>query len=187
MPPDPKLRRAKFREIARDIIATDRHNRKYGITQDLAGTITRALEKAYRQGHEEALLSGAPGGGGEIGPSSVVPEGVEWIMIPPRPRSAFWTICLRTFGKNVVCSSDKVAVLEWLPREGRWLYRKADCLPELAALIHEYFRQICRILLTRLQIEVRLMGPLVASPNPVIFSPFAVPMANASTASFGRC
>ena len=57
----------------------------------------------------------------------------------------------------------------------------------LTALIHEYFRQICRILLTRLQIEVRLMGPLVASPNPVIFSPFAVPMANASAASFGRC
>ena len=70
---------------------------------------------------------------------------------------------------------------------GFLLYQHGESPPLLTALIHEYFRQICRILLTRLQIEVRLMGPLVASPNPVIFSPFAVPMANASAASFGRC
>ena len=57
----------------------------------------------------------------------------------------------------------------------------------LAVLNHEHFRQIRHILLTRLQIEIRLMGPLITSPGPVIFSLFAVSMANASAASFGRC
>ena len=47
--PDPR-RKARFREIARDIVAKDRYNRKYGIAVDTAGAIAQALERAYRDG-----------------------------------------------------------------------------------------------------------------------------------------
>ena len=57
----------------------------------------------------------------------------------------------------------------------------------LAALIHEYFRQIRRILLTRFQIEAHLTLLLVTSLYPVIFSLFTMPMTNVSAASVGRC
>ena len=45
--PDPR-RKARFREIARGIVAKDRYNRKYGIAVDTAGAIAQALERAYR-------------------------------------------------------------------------------------------------------------------------------------------
>src|SRR3546814_20205263 len=47
--PDPR-RKARFREIARGIVAKDRYNRKYGIAVDTAGAIAQALERAYRDG-----------------------------------------------------------------------------------------------------------------------------------------
>ena len=65
--------------------------------------------------------------------------------------------------------------------------RQAAKIGELTAIIHEYFRQIHRVVLTRFQIDARLMRTLVTSPGPVIFSLFAIPLANASAASFGRC
>ena len=43
--PDPR-RKARFREIARGIVAKDRYNRKYGIAVDTAGAIAQALEHA---------------------------------------------------------------------------------------------------------------------------------------------
>ncbi|WP_292069742.1 hypothetical protein [Mesorhizobium sp.] len=49
VPADP-YRKAKFREIARSIVAKDRYNRKYGLAVDTAGAIAGALERAYRQG-----------------------------------------------------------------------------------------------------------------------------------------
>ena len=53
VPPDP-YRKARFREIARGIVAKDRYNRKYGIAVDTAGGIANALERAYRDGVHDA-------------------------------------------------------------------------------------------------------------------------------------
>ncbi|RUX94662.1 hypothetical protein EOA25_30035 [Mesorhizobium sp. M2A.F.Ca.ET.040.01.1.1] len=93
VPADPH-RKAKFREIARSIVAKDRYNRKYGLAVDTAGAIAGALERAYRQG----LAGSQPdrqlqGRNSETGP-------LDWALIPPRPRNAFWSICLATFGHD---------------------------------------------------------------------------------------
>ena len=45
--PDP-WRKARFREEARDIVAKDRYDRKYGRAVDTVGAIARALERAYK-------------------------------------------------------------------------------------------------------------------------------------------
>jgi hypothetical protein len=84
-PPDP-IRKIRFREAAREIVAKDRHNRKYGYAVDTAGAIARAMERAYRQGFTDAH-SKAPA------PLETVAEttdsAIEWVLIPPRPRMGF--------------------------------------------------------------------------------------------------
>lgn len=92
---DPR-RKVRFREAARDIVARDRNDRKYGLAVDTAGAIARALERAYRQGYEDAQ-SDPP-----IGLSEPVDEdgALDWVMIPPRPRTAFWTLCLFALGRE---------------------------------------------------------------------------------------
>jgi hypothetical protein len=92
-PPDPR-RKARFREIARAILAKDRSDRKYGLTVDTAGAIAQALERAYRDGVRDGPAA-----------QSTVPEQsdtgpVEWALIPPRPRDAFWSICLSILGSE---------------------------------------------------------------------------------------
>ena len=79
--------------MSRDIVAKDRHDRKYGMAVDTAGAIARALERAYRQGFEDHQ-SGRPSQSQE--PAQDGP--LDWALIPPRPRSAFWSICLFTLG-----------------------------------------------------------------------------------------
>lgn len=59
VPADPH-RKAKFREIARGIVAKDRYNRKYGLAVDTAGAIAGALERAYRQGLAGSRLDRQP-------------------------------------------------------------------------------------------------------------------------------
>lgn len=93
-PPSDPYRKARFREIAREIVAKDRYNRKYGLSVDTAGAIANALERAYREGTHD----------GERGPAPVAvqPDSgpLEWALIPPRPRDAFWTICLFTLSRG---------------------------------------------------------------------------------------
>lgn len=90
-PPDPR-RKARFREIARAIVAKDRSDRKYGFTVDTAGAVAQALERAYRDGVRD----------GPAAPVAVSEQSdtgpVEWALIPPRPRDAFWSICLSILG-----------------------------------------------------------------------------------------
>lgn len=93
VPPDP-YRKARFREIARAIVAKDRHNRKYGVAVDTAGGIASALEKAYRDGVQDARTGSSP----RIEQPDNGP--VEWALIPPRPRNAFWSICLFTLSRG---------------------------------------------------------------------------------------
>lgn len=92
-PPDPR-RKARFREIARAIVAKDRSDRKYGLTVDTAGAIAQALERAYRDGVRD----------GPAAPSTVPEQSdtgpVEWALIPPRPREAFWSLCLSIMGSD---------------------------------------------------------------------------------------
>jgi hypothetical protein len=63
---------------------------------DIAGAIARAMERAYRQGYEDthseppARLSESPDEDGAL----------DRLMIPPRPRNAFWTLCLFTLGRD---------------------------------------------------------------------------------------
>ncbi len=91
---DPR-RKANFREEARSIVAKDRYDRKYGHAVDTAGAIVRALERAYKQGFADAHDD-------QVRPTpEVSDEGpLEWLLIPPRPRNAFWSCCLFTFGRR---------------------------------------------------------------------------------------
>jgi hypothetical protein len=61
---------------------------------DTAGAIARALEKAYAQGFVDAREPSsatierlAEPHRNHLGAT----EPIEWILIPPRPRGAFWT------------------------------------------------------------------------------------------------
>jgi hypothetical protein len=90
------LRKIRFREAARAIVAKDRYDRKYGRAVDTAGAIARAMERAYRQGFETAQSERSV-------PSSKLPDAedvLDWVLIPPRPRSAFWTICRFMLGRD---------------------------------------------------------------------------------------
>ncbi len=59
-PPDPR-RKARFREIARGIVAKDRSDRKYGLTVDTAGAIAQALGAIrYRPGRVGADPAATP-------------------------------------------------------------------------------------------------------------------------------
>jgi hypothetical protein len=98
------FRTAAFRETARAIVYKDRVDRRSGMSVDTAGAIARALEHAYAQGFAEAQqlspariesLSEA-----DRTPSTTSTGPIEWILIPPRPRNAFWTICLFTLGRE---------------------------------------------------------------------------------------
>ncbi|MGF7212963.1 hypothetical protein GGE65_007599 [Skermanella aerolata] len=89
-------RKVRFREMAREIVAKDRHDQRYGQVVDTAGAIARALERVYRQGFEDAQTD-CPTAKPEVVPD----EGAfEWTMIPPRPRTAFWSICLFCLGRG---------------------------------------------------------------------------------------
>jgi hypothetical protein len=83
------FRKIRYREAAREIVAKDRYDRKKGFAVDTAGAIARALERAYRQGLEDAR-SDRP----QVPKIDDADGPVEWVLIPPRPRSAFWSICL---------------------------------------------------------------------------------------------
>ena len=94
LPPDPR-RKVRFREIARGIVAKDRHDRKYGYTVDTAGAIAQALERAYREGVRDGPTISTTV---HEQPDTTGP--LEWAMIPPRPRDAFWSICLFFLGRE---------------------------------------------------------------------------------------
>ena len=78
-----------------NIVAKDRHDRRYGFAVDTAGAIARALERAYRQGFAEAHSE--PPAPEE--PANKSDAAIEWALIPPRPRNAFWSICLFICGR----------------------------------------------------------------------------------------
>ena len=57
--------------------------------------MARALERAYKQGFADA----------QGDPAARAPEAsdkgpLDWALIPPRPRNAFWSCCLFTFGRR---------------------------------------------------------------------------------------
>ena len=87
-------REAEFREIARGIMARDRDAKKGYGNVDTAGAIKRALEKAYQRGRKEQL-EGEP----EVVEPNLV-DAMLWNLIPPRPRNAFWSICLFVLGED---------------------------------------------------------------------------------------
>jgi hypothetical protein len=90
------IRKARFRETAREIVGKDRTDRKYGFAVDTAGAIARAMERAYRQGFADAQSETAapPASGADA------VEALQWALIPPRPRTAFWDICLFAIGRG---------------------------------------------------------------------------------------
>lgn len=79
--------RAEFKEIARRIIANDRHARKYGLSQNTIGEIERALFSAFKFGietrdmpTEQADISG---------------DVIDWIKISVRARATLWSMTVR--------------------------------------------------------------------------------------------
>ena len=105
-------RTAAFREAARAIVFKDRDDRRAGLSVDTAGAMARALERAYVQGFIDAHAPASPAPalpetaaaavGDAVGP-------VEWVLIPPRPRDAFWTICLFALGRDAAAMPDGAA------------------------------------------------------------------------------
>ena len=105
-------RTAAFREAARTIVFKDRDDRRAGLSVDTAGAIARALERAYVQGFTDAHAPASPtlalpetaaaAAGDAVGP-------VEWVLIPPRPRDAFWTICLSALGRDTAAMPEGAA------------------------------------------------------------------------------
>jgi hypothetical protein len=101
---------AAFREIARELVQSDRWNRKNGRNQDFAGTIRRALEKAYLAGYQ-AGLDGSPPPASE--PRIHSPnEPMSWLLIPPRPREAFACICRWSLGGEIRFADEPWPFLE---------------------------------------------------------------------------
>jgi len=90
------IRKVRFREAAREIVAKDRYNRKYGFPVDTAGAVARAMERAYREGFADAQCEPHMPSAGE----ERTGEKIDWVLIPPRPRTAFWTICRFILGKG---------------------------------------------------------------------------------------
>jgi hypothetical protein len=83
---DPR-RKVRFREAAREIVARDCYNRKYGFAVETAGAVARAMERAYRQGFADGQGEPAMPAVSDVQPD----EAIDWALIPPRPRTAFWT------------------------------------------------------------------------------------------------
>jgi hypothetical protein len=90
------IRKARFREAAREIVAKDRRDRKYGFPVDTAGAVARAMERADRQGFADAQGEPPMPAASDVQPG----EAIDWALISPRPRTAFWTICLFILGKG---------------------------------------------------------------------------------------
>lgn len=90
------IRKASFREVARNIVFVDRQRRKTNQVVDTAGTIARALERAYLLGREDALAPG-PAWVSAVGADD---EASEWITIPPRARSALRSLALHVLGRD---------------------------------------------------------------------------------------
>jgi hypothetical protein len=104
---DPSTR-ARFREVARDIIAKDRWARRHSLTQNTIGEIERALVRAYELG--VAFTSAT------ITESKQVTEGpLEWIRIPPR--------CRQTLTSMSICLSKRLGM-------GRSEPRQIECFTE---------------------------------------------------------
>lgn len=87
----PKLR-AEFKEVARYIIAADRHARRSGRSQNTIGEIERALVRTYLLGRAHNEIP--PGG-----TKSTANEAIEWILIPPRARDTLW---------SMTCAQDRI-------------------------------------------------------------------------------
>ena len=104
-------RTAAFREAARAIVFKDRDDRRAGLSVDTAGATARALERAYAQGFADAQASASP----VVEPSKAIAAGdaagpVEWVLIPLRPRDAFWTLCLSALGRDTAAMPDGAAL-----------------------------------------------------------------------------
>lgn len=126
--PSDKLRTATFRETGRSILGDDRHARKYKLTTDTAKAIAQALERAYQKGYADALSPQ------DIKPSTPNPAGnaIEWILIPPRPRSAFWTCCLFTYGDNTTGLRERqswLRIIQTPTGKSRWRFTTAEPNP----------------------------------------------------------
>src|SRR5690349_18369103 len=103
LPTADQARKARFREMARDILAKDRRDRKSGLTVDSGGAIARALERAYQLG-VAATQNPLDLTKVEVGEDSQV---LQWAMIPPRPRHAFWAICLFIYGPQASANDNR--------------------------------------------------------------------------------
>ena len=88
-------RKARWREQARAIVMKDRHHRKYGRAVDTGGAVAQALERAYKQGFADAQGETAPAARDASSQTAL-----DWALIPPRPRNAFWSCCLFLFGRS---------------------------------------------------------------------------------------
>lgn len=136
------LRKADFREIARRIVVDARDRRKYHINGDTTGTIARALERAYQRGRREER-EGVPA-------VDAPTDHLEWKTIPPKPRSAFWGICLAALGEDQTTTRPGTWHLVFEERRqnsGRWVLYHDGCATDRT--LSEWGDRTIRPLITR--------------------------------------
>ncbi len=106
---DSEIRKGEFRETGRDIVWKDRSAKKARRPADTGGAITRALEAAYRLGlaHGQASPEDAKLAKVVAGPD----DAMDWLSIPPKPRTAF---------KEIVDLNLIVILQASLPLAERW-------------------------------------------------------------------
>jgi hypothetical protein len=94
-------RKRQFRETARNILQVAKGKRRLGDAVDTAGAVARAMEQAYRLGFEEALKGRVAAVANPVIAAVEAPnsDAMNWTLIPPRPRSTFWSICLAALGR----------------------------------------------------------------------------------------
>ena len=91
--PDDPVRKAAFREQARNLVFIDRERRKAKKVIDTAGMIASALERAYKYGFADAQ---------KINPECKRTvrqdeDAVEWITIPSRAPRAFESVAYKQY------------------------------------------------------------------------------------------
>jgi hypothetical protein len=79
---DAKIRKGIFKDVASDIVHTDRHHRKYGYSVDTGGTITREMENAYKLGlaHGSLAVNVAPADPNSPLPWKSIPYGARFLL-----------------------------------------------------------------------------------------------------------
>jgi hypothetical protein len=108
--------RSEFKELARSLVARDRHARKFGRSQNTIADIERALVRAYVLGRAEAKN---PPKMQSNGSGDMV---LDWILVPPRARDVLSSMTL-PLSMRWSRPGGEAHKIEWYIDDGRRRWR----------------------------------------------------------------